>query len=187
MYSWRIVQTGKLPKQYKRKVSMLLYRCFRAGRSSRQRAVGRDQYCDNPFAYILALEKKTLKGVVLLYKKNIKHGGKSIILGGIGGVCTKKKERKRGIATSLLKRAMQCLKSEGCDVAYLCTDVKNPENVRLYGKLGFVKLDKPYTYLGKSGKRYTERNGMVAPVRSRAKFNLIRKGKETLDLGISNW
>jgi len=59
--------------------------------------------------------------------------------------------------------------------------------IRLYGKIGFVTLGKPYTYTGKSGKRYTENNGMIASVKSKAKFNLIRKSKKILDLGASNW
>jgi len=151
------------------------------------RAIGRDQYFDDPYAYLLAIDRRSMIGVVLLYKKNIEHAGKKIILGGIGGVCVKKKKRKKGVASALLEKAMQDLKRKGCDMTYLCADVKNPEMVRLYGKVGFVTLDKPYTYLGKSGKRYTENNGMIAPVKSKAKFNLIRKSKKILDLGASNW
>lgn len=92
-----------------------------------------------------------------------------------------------GVATALLKKAIEELTAQNCDVAYLCTDLHNPAMVKLYTKVGFVPLNKPYTYLGRSGKRYTETDGMVAPLQSKEKFDLIVSGKETLDLDTGNW
>jgi hypothetical protein len=60
---------------------------------------------------------------------------------------------------------------------------QRPEITLLYKKFGFVIMKQPYTFLGKSGKRYTEKDGMIAQCISKSKFNLILKGKETIDIG----
>jgi ribosomal protein S18 acetylase RimI-like enzyme len=92
-----------------------------------------------------------------------------------------------GVATALLKRAMEELNAQKCDVAYLCTDIHNPAMVKLYTGVGFVPLNKSYIYVGRSGKRYTETDGMIAPLQSNEKFDLILNGKEILDLDTGNW
>ncbi len=62
-----------------------------------------------------------------------------------------------------------------------------PAILRLYGRVGFLPLGKPYTYLGKSGKRYTENDGMVAQVKSKDIFDFITKDEEPFDIGNGNW
>jgi ribosomal protein S18 acetylase RimI-like enzyme len=147
----------------------------------------REKYCSTPFAYLLATEKGSLIGVAKMFRRKISYGKAKITLGGLGEVCTREDKRRMGVATALVNRGMEELKSHGCDVAYLCTDIRNPVKFGLYKKAGFVALGKPYTYIIKSGKRHTETNGMIAPLRSGAKFRLMMEGKETLDIGSGNW
>jgi ribosomal protein S18 acetylase RimI-like enzyme len=177
-----------IPMKFKFQARRLGDKCFgkRAGVSKKEIKENKDKYWCSPFLSILAIEKGKVIGKLKLYRKDIAYCGKKIILGAIGGVCVTKKKRNKGIASSLLKEGIKEFKKRKFEVGYLCTDIKNHARIRLYSKFGFVILNKPYTYLSKSGKRYTEKNGMIAPITSKSKFNLILKGKKIFDIGLSN-
>ena len=106
-------------------------------------------------------------------------------LGGIGGVFTVKSYRRRGIAVRMLHLGMLGLKELGADVAYLCTDMGNLSE--LYWSFGFRHMVQGHTYLGKSGKRYTEKDGMMAPVNSVNIFMSLMRSKLPIDIGVGNW
>ncbi len=59
--------------------------------------------------------------------------------------------------------------------------------IKIYSQVGFTPLNKPYTYLGKSGKRYIEKDGLIAPAKSKDKYNFVMEGKEIFNIGIGNW
>lgn len=178
-----------LPEEIKTQVNRLLDDCFGAesGLTSQQLDIQKDKSFSIPIAYLLAIENNLVIGVIKLYKREISYLEEKIILGGFGGVCTEKNKRRRGVATALLKRGMRELKSESCDIAYLCTDVDDPGMLTLYSQVGFTPLNKAYTYLGKSGKRYMEKDGLIAPVKSKDKYNFVMEGKEIFNIGIGNW
>lgn len=163
--------------------------------SPQEKAIHQDKYhsADDIFQYLFAFEDDKIIARMRLYYREIKfqeieNEGKIIKLGGIGGVRTRPDKRKQGIATNMLTLASKLLQEKGCDIAHLCTDIKNPARIRLYGKIGFVVLDKPYTYLGKSGKRYTDQDGMIAPINSETIFHQIVNDKSTIwDIGNGNW
>jgi hypothetical protein len=85
----------------------------------------------------------------------------------------------------MLEEALRILKERGCDIVYLCANVK--ESGLLYARAGFVSLNKPYTYYGHSGRLYEENNGMIAPLNSLRVFEAVLKSKEKLHLGRGNW
>jgi GNAT superfamily N-acetyltransferase len=184
---FRIRLFTSLPPDLGLQADRLWYDNFRAGKSQQELKDTEDRYFSTPFAFLLALEDPSVIGTLLLFKRKIDYKGEPILLGGIGNLCTKKEKRRMGVATALLKRAMKELAAQNCDVAYLCTDINDPAMVKLYTGVGFVPLNKPYSYLGRSGKRYTETDGMVAPIQSKEKFDLILNGKEPLDLDTGNW
>lgn len=137
--------------------------------------------------YVVAFDRQTVIGIIILFKRKITYDGESIELGGIGGVGTKKEYRGKGIATQMLNLAKSTLEEEACDVAYLGTDINDPILLKIYGRLGFVLLPQQYTYLGKSGKRYFENNGLLAPIKSNEIFHKILKSSEAFDIGNGNW
>ncbi len=122
---------------------------------------------------IRQLETKPL-GVKTTYK-----------LGGLGGVFVRQSWQHQGIATAMIQKAINHLRTKDCDVAYLCTNID--QLAGLYGRVGFVHLKKGHTYLGKSGKRYTEFDGMLAPVKSQEIFVWLIRRLEPLDIGVGNW
>ena len=58
---------------------------------------------------------------------------------------------------------MQQLRELEVAVAFLCTDL-NSFLLPFYEKYGFQAMKKPYTFVSKSGRKYTESNGMLAPI-----------------------
>lgn len=137
--------------------------------------------------YVLAMEGDRLIGEIKIFKRTITFDGHVIILGGIGSVATHPDKRLRGVAKAMIASAMEMLKSLGCDIAYLCVDERDPRKVGLYRLFGFDLLYRPHTYLGKSGKRYTDTDAMIAPVNSSSLYTLIVNGTAPLDIGRGNW
>jgi len=84
----------------------------------------------------------------------------------------------------MIEEAMKVLKEWGCDIAYLCANIK--ESGSLYPRAGFVSMKKPYTYYGQSGKLYEETNGMIAPVKSLDLFKEILSSEQKIHLGKGN-
>jgi len=144
-----------------------------------------DRYGSLPFAYVIAKKDKEIVGVVNLLKRNIVFGGIKVKLGGIGGVCVHESFRKRGVATRVLEKGMDFLKAEYLDVAYLCVNIKKLG--RLYLKVGFQPLRKKYIVTGASGRKYKGKGGMIAPLNSKEKFDLILSSEKELDLQGQDW
>lgn len=145
----------------------------------------REKFFSRPKARILAFEGDQIIGRIMLHERTIKFRDKDIAMGGIGGVCTHRNKRNQGIATQMLERAMKILKEWDCDIAYLCAEIDKTGS--LYGRVGFVPLNKPYTFYGRSGSLYEHKNGMIAPLNSREIFDDVLHTKEKLHLGKGNW
>ena len=144
-----------------------------------------EKFYSQPKAWLLAFEKDQIIGTTGLHQRKIQFNNKDIVLGGIGNVCVRKDQRRQGTAAQMLKEAVKTLKGWGCDVAYLCADIK--ESGDLYTKVGFVPLNRPYTFHGQSGKLYEDINGMIAPIKSPSVFEEILRSEEKLHLGPGNW
>lgn len=145
----------------------------------------RERFFSQPEAWLLIFEKDEIIGQIFLHRRRIRHNDKDIVLGGIGKVCTRRDRRKQGIATMMLKEAMERLKEWGCDAAFLCADIEKTGS--LYRRVGFVLLNKPYTYHGRSGRLYEENNGLIAPLNSLSIFKDVLNSKKKLHLGAGNW
>lgn len=144
-----------------------------------------ERFFSQPEAWILAFERDQIIGCTLLHKRKVKFDGQDVILGGVGRVCARKDRRNQGIATMMLKEAVKILKKWKCDIAYLCADIEKTGS--LYAQAGFVPLNKPYTYYGRSGKLHEENNGMIARINSSSTFEKVLNSKQKLHLGLGNW
>lgn len=183
------VVTPPVEKNMKEQALVLADLCFNSERTKEQQAEHDDQFCSqgDRQKFVFALQGEKVIGSVTVLKRSIPFNGRKIILGGLGGVCTHPSQRKQGIATSLVGLAVEELKKLGCDVAYLCTDIDDPQKAGLYKKFGFQALPVPHTYVGASGKRYTESDGMVAPINSDEIFQEILASAKPFDIGTGNW
>lgn len=145
----------------------------------------KDKYFSVPKAWLLVFEGAQIIGSIKLHKRNVKFNNKNIILGGLGGVCTRKDKRRLGFASMMIEEGMKTLRKWGCDVAYLCANIE--ESGTLYPRAGFVSMKKPYAYYAQSGKLYEETNGMIAPVKSLDLYKEILNSDQKLHLGKGNW
>ena len=154
-----------------------------------ERMVGKDKFCsgNDRIGSIVVQETNDVFGAVTILRRTIVFDGVSMVLGGIGGLCTRKDKRQKGVGKLLLAKAMDELRRAGSDIAYLCTDVMKEWMVTFYEKAGFIRLKHGHTYTGKSGKRYTDTDGMLAPVSSIKKFQRIATSEKVLDIGRGNW
>lgn len=144
-----------------------------------------EKFFSRPRAWLIAFDKDQIIGTTALHQRRIRFDSQDIILGGVGRVCTRKDKRRQGTAASMLEEAVETLKKWGCDIAFLCANLK--ESGALYSKARFVPLSRPYTYTGRSGKPYEETNGMIAPINSPGLFEEILSSRHILHLGHGNW
>ncbi|MEK7513810.1 MAG: GNAT family N-acetyltransferase [Patescibacteria group bacterium] len=185
--SYKIIFYKKLLSDLKKQLDQLINESFFWHKSGKEKQVEYDKFCSkkNEIGYVIALENNLLIGVVIVLKRNLVFNQDKLVLGGIGGVSVKLDKRRKGIATALLKEGMKILKQNKCDLAYLCTDINKLTN--LYVKVGFVPLNRQHSFLGRSGKRYTEYDAMIAPVNSQSKFQAVLSDKKPFDIGRGNW
>ncbi|UCE21929.1 MAG: GNAT family N-acetyltransferase [Candidatus Aminicenantes bacterium] len=144
-----------------------------------------EKFYSQPKVWLLVFENDQIIGTTALHQRKIQFDNTDIFMGGVGRVCTRMDKRRQGIARQMLKEAMKILREWGCDMAFLCANVK--ESGDLYAQVGFVPLNKPYTYSGRSGKLYEEINGMIAPLNSFKIFEDVLHSTEKLHLGSGNW
>lgn len=109
------------------------------------------------------------------------------MLGGIGGVGTKTEYRGKGIATKMLDLVEGILKDAGCGIGFLDADINDPKLVKIYGRIGYVVLGRDTTFFGKSGKRYTTPDGMIAPINSQEIFQEVLSDNKPFDIGTGIW
>ncbi len=148
-----------------------------------------EQYCSehDRFAYLLAFESKNIVGGLTLLKRNITFDNTPIVLGGIGGFWVKKSKQRKGIGTLLMRKAMDTLKNAGCNIIYLQIEDQRLSNY--YSRFGFHLLKRKHTFIGRSGKRYFQKNGMVAsptPISTLLLMKIVYN-KKSLDIGKGNW
>jgi len=75
-------------------------------RTAEHLAREQEKFFSRPKAWILVFEGDQIIGRILLHKRIIKFSQREIVLGGIGGVCTNRDKRNRGIAPMMLREAV---------------------------------------------------------------------------------
>ena len=81
-----------------------------------------------------------LVSVVEMTSRRLHIGEKSYLrIGAVAGVCTDSDHRKKGIATNVMRKALELTKNKGVSSASLYTELDNPAR-RIYERLGFIDL-----------------------------------------------
>lgn len=157
-------------------------------RSPEEEAIHKDKYCSDADIqkYVLSLEGDEIVGMVAVIARQITFENHDLLLGGIGRVRVRNDRRKMGLATIMMTEAMQQLRELEVAVAFLCTDL-NSFLLPFYEKYGFQAMKKPYTFVSKSGRKYTESNGMLTPIVSQKTFDQIMASEAQLNIGAGNW
>ena len=125
-------------------------------------------------ARVLAYHQDELIACAEVFKREVEYGGQTIMLGGFSP-CTREDWRGRGIGTLVCKAAMDYLRGQECDIAFLSVDTRR-ETYLLYERLGFRMLPGPFTYANIRGELKESDGGMIAPLCSPELFERVLRG-----------
>lgn len=107
-------------------------------------------------------------------------------MAGLGGVVTRVDCRRQGIMSQILRKFFaDYLPKYKFDMAMLCTDVKKLGN--LYGRVGFVPLNRSYYFLDKNAVEKEETGGMIMGLQNKNVVTKIFISKTKLFVGKSNF
>lgn len=137
-------------------------------------------------AHILAYMDGDLVGWVGLHVREISYEGEVIRLGGYG-ICAHPDWRRRGIASEMAGRAMDYLKEQGCQIAFLSIDPSDKVSERFHRNLGFVPLKQKFSWVSAKGQQREDIGGMIAPVNSRKHLDLILSRDSVFHVGEGYW
>jgi len=190
MKDFKIRLYNKIPEELEEIVNNLKKQAYQKNMGAlteTQKNEREDKFCSQKdrFKYLLMFQNREIIGGLTLLKRKIVYNDEKIILGGVGGVWTRVDKRKMGVASLLLRKGIEFLLQNKCDIAFLCTNIKKLG--KLYERFGFTPLNREYTFIGRSGKRYYEADGMIANVSSDKIFKKVLKGKIPLDIGRGVW
>jgi len=138
------------------------------------------------FARVLAYDGTSVVGHLSLFKRHVKFEGMGVILGGLGGVCVSESRRRRKIGTGLMKKGLQVLKDEGCDVACLNADLKKKAD-KFYEKIGFKLMNRQISFEDAHGKTRYDTGTMFISVCSKEIYNQLMNSKKTFHYGKGYW
>jgi len=141
----------------------------------------------NPeIANVLAYLGENLVGWAGIHQAKVEFEDRKVKLGGLG-ICTHPDWRRRGIATTVSREAMDYLRHKGCDIAFLSIDTARRGSKQLHEKNGFVSLPRKFSWTNKLGIVKESSGGMIAPVCSLELFEQVANGEETLYVGRGYW
>lgn len=107
----------------------------------------RDSPAFDPTMWVVAWEGDEVAGAVVnaIYPGESEAAGER--RGWLDSVFTRRRWRKRGLASALIARSLHVLAGRGLEVAMLGVDADNPSGaVRLYERLGFVANERATAY-----------------------------------------
>lgn len=134
--------------------------------------------------HLVAYLENDAVGIIHATKRKVEVQGQQVTLACLGGLVVHKLHRGQGIASELIQEWFKIATDWNADVAFLNTDIGNRRT--LYIKVGFVPLGHSYSFIGKSGELIEDGSGMIAPVNSREKFELVLNDSEVLFIGEGN-
>ena len=143
-----------------------------------------EDFTASPVSLVLCSLDMALVGCAGTFLREITYEGDKILLGGIGGVCTRADMRGRGVATSVCRIALEFLTAADCQVAFLAT---SPMARKIYEKLGFQALVQGFSWENVHGVIKFGNDGMVAPISSSEMAAKIWQAQSPFHVGLGYW
>lgn len=144
-----------------------------------------NNFFDKNKSAVIAKINDELVGLLYFHERKTVFNNKEIAFAGIGGVVVHKEYRHLGIATKILEKVIEVLEKDKINIALLCTDIERLG--KLYAKVGFVPLGRPYYFIDKLGKEQNSNDGMIAKINSQEFFDEMLNSNEKLNVGMSNF
>jgi len=166
-----VVEEGDLTPEQQGEMLRLQIECF----SGQVTAEEIEEDFNRPaVARVLAYHQGSLVGCAEVFKRQVEYAGHTVTVGGFSP-CTREGFRGQGIGTRICKAAMNYLKDQGCDIAFLSVDTER-ETHPLYERLGFKMLPKPFIYANIRGELRQSDGGMIAPLCSQEVSECVLRG-----------
>jgi GNAT superfamily N-acetyltransferase len=134
-----------------------------------------EDFCRPPVARVLAYSQGELVAGAEVFSREVEYEGQAIRVGGFGPFA-REDVRGQGIGTRVCQAAMNYLKEQGCDVAFLSVDTKRKSHP-LYERLRFKMLARPFIYANVHGELRESDGGMIAPLCSEKLFEYVLNGE----------
>jgi len=177
-----LVPEAELTPSQKESIFKLQKECF----SDVDRQSIEEDFIAESFARMFASTGQEIVGTLRLFKREIIFSGKKILLGGLGGTCVTKSSRRKGVANKMLKKGLEILKQEECDLACLNVDLKK-QAYKLYENVGFKLMKRKISFENSKGKIKFDTGTMFIPVCSKQIYDCVMKSKETFHYGRGYW
>jgi predicted acetyltransferase len=145
-----------------------------------------EDFIAESFARVFTYENNKIVGILRLFKREVEFSGRRIVLGGMAGTCVTEKERRKGIATKMLKKGIRILKKENCEIACLNVDLKK-EAYKVYERLGFRLMEREVSYENSRGEIKRDKGTMFMPITSQEAFDFVMNSKKTFHYGRGYW
>ena len=126
-------------------------------------------------ARALAYHRNALVACADIMMRSVNYCERTILLGGLSP-CTKESFRGQGIGTLVCQTAMEYLRQQRCDIAFLSVDTKLVTHP-LYDRLGFKMLSQPFLFANIRGEIKEADGGMIAPLCSSELFEYVLQGE----------
>jgi GNAT superfamily N-acetyltransferase len=138
------------------------------------------------FGRILAYSDDRLVGHLMLIRRNIEFDGRKVSLGGVAGACVTENMRGKGIATKMIKKGLEVLRKEKCDVACLNVDLSK-KAYKLYEKLWFRLMNRKISFEDIHGNIRCDNGTMFIPICSEEIYNYIMRSDKIFHYGEGYW
>lgn len=163
-------------------ISLLLHFCFRDLYANS--IIGKDIY-QYPVEVVQYEIQGVLVGCANIYISVVNVFDSQIKIGGFGGVCTHPLLRNRGIATKMCQYALNRLLELNCDVVFLASSI---QMIEFYNKLGFVELNKKFSWKNSKGELCFGNGGLIREVEGKKRlFKKIIDTKKPFYVGNGYW
>lgn len=141
---------------------------------------------DMPRLGVVGYRNNRIVGLFLIYDREMSFEGVKIKMAGLGGVVTRVDCRRTGVMSQMLQKFFtQYLPKYKFDIAMLCTDIKKLG--KLYGRVGFVPINRPYYFVDKNGIEKEENGGMIMNLNTKKLGSKILGSKTKIFVGNSNF
>lgn len=183
MQKIKVIKSGEMTDELKRQKADLDAACFNIP----DLAEHRNKYFLEPKYNLVLLDGEKLISHLEIYEIETKWKDMPIMIGGIGSVMTDSAYRNRGIAKTLLQKALKIMREEKYDFSLLQTNIEKATH--LYGSIGFIPLKKEYTFTTKDSKpdHVKAKDTMILPLANPELSADILNSSETLFVGNGSW
>lgn len=145
-----------------------------------------EDFYASPVIRIMAYDNEKLVGCADIHLRECEFESSKYLLGGPSGFCVVENMRGKGIGSKLCELAMNYLKENNCDIAFLSV-AKDSIARNLYHKYGFVDLPVNFSWKKSNGEIENDSDGMLAPVCNMKLYKEILKSDKSFYVGEGYW